>query len=96
VLFARGTARVDWSVAMSDIVPGSFVVHAKLPELGNGEVMSVGKGATRVRFASGERNFATDIVSQHLSVVIEGPRPQPVAKAAKASRKAPASRPAVK
>lgn len=70
---------------MSDIVPGSFVVHAKLAELGSGEVLSTEKGTLRLRFACGERSFLTEAVSPHLSVVAEGP-PPPTAKKKAAKR----------
>ena len=84
VAFATG------EVSMSaPIVPGSFVLHSKLPELGNGEVLSVEKGAMRVRFASGERAFDTEVASKHLVVTIEGPAPKPPSKA-KGKRKAAA------
>ena len=73
---------------MSQIIPGSFVVHAKLPELGRGEVLSAEKNTLRLRFACGERSFATSVVSEHLSVVVAGPTPPP-AKAAKRATKAP-------
>jgi hypothetical protein len=66
---------------MSNIVPGSYVVHAKLPELGSGEVMSVEKGTLRVRFSNSERAFDLAIVSPHLTVTVEGPAPRAPAKA---------------
>jgi hypothetical protein len=75
---------------MSQIVPGSFVVHAKLPELGRGEVLAADKGTLRLRFACGERSFLTALVSQHLSVVVPGPTPRAPVKASKRARKAPA------
>lgn len=65
---------------MSNIVPGSYVLHAKLPELGSGEVMSVDKGTLRVRFASSERSFVFDIVAPHLTVTVEGPAPRAASK----------------
>jgi Protein of unknown function (DUF3553) len=46
--------------------PGSYVSHAKLPELGSGEVVSSGKGTIRIRFAAGERNFLIEAVERHL------------------------------
>ncbi len=66
---------------MSNIVPGAFVVHAKLADLGSGEVLSADKGALKVRFASGERSFVTDMVAQYLTVTVEGPAPRATAKA---------------
>ncbi len=73
---------------MSTIVPGSFVVHAKLPDLGSGEVLSADKGSLKVRFASGERNFVTELVSQYLTVTIEGPAPRAATKAKRAKKAA--------
>lgn len=73
---------------MPQIVAGSIVVHAKLPELGRGEVLSEEKNTLRLRFACGERSFATAVVSQHLSVVEAAPTP---AKAAKRRAKASAA-----
>lgn len=81
---------------MSQIVPGSFVVHAKLPELGRGEVLSAEKDTLRLRFACGDRSFVTAVVEQHLSVVVAGPAPRPVAKAAKRTRKVAAAASALK
>src|SRR5688500_691734 len=36
---------------MSTLEPGSYVTHAKLPELGSGEVIVAEKGTIRIRFA---------------------------------------------
>lgn len=67
---------------------GEFVTHSKLSELGVGEVMSTEKGALRIRFAAGERNFVAALVQPFLSVTSERP-PAPVAKVkARAPRKA--------
>jgi hypothetical protein len=71
---------------MSQIVPGAFVVHAKLSELGSAEVLSDEKGTLRLRFACGERSFLTEFTSQHLSVVVAGPAPRPPAKSGKRAR----------
>jgi len=60
---------------MSNIVPGSYVLHAKLQELGSGEVLSVDRGTLRVRFASSERAFDLAAVTPHLTVTAEGPAP---------------------
>ncbi len=54
---------------------GSFVTHAKLPELGAGEVLSLDKGTLRIRFASGERAFAVDKAESHLALTQEAPAP---------------------
>lgn len=75
---------------MSPITRGSFVVHAKLPELGSGEVLWAEKGMLRLRFACGERSFLIALASEHLSVVVPVPPPRPPARADKRSRKAPA------
>jgi hypothetical protein len=69
--------------------PGSYVIHNKLPELGSGEILSVDKGATRVRFASGERNFLTSVVEQHLTVTLAAPVVEARTTARKSKRKAP-------
>ena len=74
---------------MSQIARGSFVVHAKLPELGRGEVLWAEKGTVRLRFACGERSFLIAFASEHLSVVVPVPAPRAPARAAKRSRKAP-------
>jgi hypothetical protein len=72
--------------------PGSFVTHAKLPDLGSGEVMSCDRGTIRIRFASGERAFLVEAALQHLQVTQEAPPPAPAAKrpAAKKATKAKA------
>lgn len=71
---------------MFSLRAGSYVVHAKLPELGSGEVVDCQKGCVRIRFASGERNFNVDFVSPHLSATDQAPI-VPAAKS-KAKRKA--------
>ena len=68
---------------MFHIETGSYVVHAKLPELGTGEIVGSEKGCVRIRFASGERNFNVDFVSPHLAVTLEAPA-KPAASTAKA------------
>jgi hypothetical protein len=76
---------------MSNIEAGSYVVHAKLPELGAGEVVFSEKGCVRIRFASGERNFNVDFVARHLTVTTEAPaKPVAATKAKKAKAKAKA------
>jgi hypothetical protein len=77
---------------VSQIVAGSFVVHAKLPELGRGEVLSSEKGTLRLRFESGERSFLAALVSQHLSVVVPGPAPRPPATRARKTSTKPAAK----
>ena len=58
---------------MFSIETGCYVVHAKLPELGSGEVLATDKGAVRIRFASGERSFSIDFAGPHLTVTAEAP-----------------------
>jgi hypothetical protein len=58
---------------MFSIETGSYVVHAKLPELGSGEVLAAEKGAVRIRFASGERSFSLEFAGPHLTVTAEAP-----------------------
>lgn len=78
---------------MFAIETGSFVVHAKLPDLGVGEVMAAEKGCLRIRFASGERNFNAGFVTPHLTVTTEAPkRISPKAKKAKAKASASATK----
>ena len=78
---------------MFHIEPGSYVVHAKLPELGTGEVIASEKGCVRIRFASGERNFNIEFVVPHLSVTAEAPaKPAPVI-AGRSLRSLPCRRP---
>jgi hypothetical protein len=73
---------------MSQISPGSFVIHAKLPELGSGEVLYADRATLRLRFASGERSFLTAVVAPHLSVIVAGPTPRaPAKRTRKASAK---------
>ena len=66
---------------------GSYVTHAKLPELGAGEILATDKGAVRIRFASGDRNFVWEMVHGHLSATDEAPAPAP--RPGKRTRKAP-------
>ncbi|HEX5657239.1 MAG TPA: hypothetical protein VFX59_08585 [Polyangiales bacterium] len=60
---------------MPNFEAGSFVVHAKLPDLGSGEILSNDKGTVRIRFASGERAFAIEKAEAHLAVTQEAPAP---------------------
>jgi hypothetical protein len=71
---------------MLNLVPGSFVLHAKLQELGSGEVVSVDKGTLRVRFSSSERTFDLATVTPHLTVTAEGPAPTPTATRARKTK----------
>lgn len=69
-----------------NIIPGSYVTHAKLPELGNGEVMSSQEGIVCIRFSTGNRNFKLNMVMRHLVVTTEAPA-LPPQKSAKRARK---------
>ena len=77
-----------------NLFPGTYVMHAKLPELGNGEIMYEQDGTLSIRFSSGHRAFKTDLVIRHLEVTSEAPAPAP--KKAKRARKVPATKPAAK
>jgi hypothetical protein len=74
-----------------NIIPGSYVTHAKMLELGSGEVLSAGDGAVCIRFASGNRSFKLDLVMRHLQVTTEAPAPAPQ-KGAKRARKTPVAK----
>lgn len=69
--------------------PGSFVTHAKMPDLGSGEVVSCDKGTIRIRFATGERAFLVSAALQHLQVTQEAPPPAPAKRAASKSKAKP-------
>lgn len=77
-----------------NLFPGSYVTHAKLPELGNGEILSAQDGNVSIRFASGNRAFNVDLVMKHLTVTLEAPVMPP--KPPKRVRKAPAAKAAAK
>ena len=66
---------------------GSYVTHAKLPDLGAGEILAADKGAVRIRFASGDRSFVWEMVQGHLTTTTEAPAPA-ATKPAKRARKA--------
>jgi hypothetical protein len=72
----------------------AHVTHAKLPELGVGEIVSSDGARVAIRFASGERNFIYSLVAQHLAVTTEAPPPS-VTKKAPRAKKAAAAKPAV-
>ena len=71
---------------MSSFEIGNYVTHSKLPELGAGEILAADKGAVRIRFASGDRNFIWELVAAHLNLTDEAPAPPP--SASKRGRKA--------
>jgi hypothetical protein len=60
-----------------NLIPGSYVTHNKLPELGSGEILSAHDGMVCIRFASGNRTFKHDLVVAHLKVTSEAPQPAP-------------------
>jgi hypothetical protein len=73
---------------MTEFQPGSYVTHAKLPDLGSGEVLESDKGVIRIRFGSGERQFMLALVAAHLTTTQEAPdRPAAKPAAARRSRK---------
>lgn len=53
--------------------PGSYVTHAKHPELGSGELVASESGRVVIRFASGERKFVWKLVSEHLTATEVAP-----------------------
>jgi hypothetical protein len=68
---------------VSNMTRGAYVSHAKLLDLGSGEIMSAEKGVLRIRFAAGERAFSAAAVAPHLTVSLEAPvflPPKPVRK----------------
>lgn len=75
------------------IIPlvGSCVTHAKMPELGSGEIVVFDGERVRIRFASGERSFVYTLVEKHLNVTSEAPAPRPSKpqRAPRAPKKAP-------
>jgi len=77
---------------------GCYVSHARLPELGTGEVLHSEKGTIRIRFASGDRSFLWAKAEPYLEVTQAAPPPAPKApkgaKAPKAVKPAKAAKPA--
>lgn len=73
------------------LIPGSYVTHAKMPELGSGEILSAHDGRVSIRFASGNRDFMVDLVLRHLTVTSEAPAPAPT-KASKRPKKVAATK----
>jgi hypothetical protein len=72
---------------MSALEIGAYVLHAKLPELGAGEILaSEREGAIRIRFASGERNFIWELVAAHLRMTDQVPAPPPSARRSRKPR----------
>jgi len=68
------------------LLPGAYVTHAKLADLGSGEILASEDGKVRIRFASGERAFLYERVVQHLTITSEAPQ-LPAAKPARSSKK---------
>ena len=83
---------------MKNLELGCYVSHARLPELGAGEVLHSEKGTIQIRFASGNRSFLWAKAEQHLEVTQAAPPPAPkaakTAKAAKAPKAPKAAKPA--
>jgi hypothetical protein len=78
---------------MSTFELGSYVTHAKMPELGAGEILAAEKGTIRIRFESGDRSFLWDLVAAHLTMTAEAPPPRSApAKRKRATKKAAVSK----
>jgi len=71
--------------------PGSYVTHAKLPELGSGELIASENGRVRIRFASGEKNFLWHLVASHLTETDVAPVKPTKSKASRPARKGAAA-----
>jgi len=69
------------------LTSGSCVTHAKLPDLGVGEVVSFDGDKISIRFASGPRMFMYALVAPHLAITSEPAPPAP--KSSKRTSKAP-------
>jgi hypothetical protein len=78
---------------LSNLLVGTYVTHAKMPELGSGEVTASDGERLAIRFASGEKNFVLRLVEKHLTVTAEAPAE---AKPSRTSRTPRASKPAKK
>lgn len=65
---------------------GSYVTHAKMPDLGSGEVVSSDGERVAIRFASGERRFVFALVEPHLIVTTEAPVAAKPSRAPRAAR----------
>ena len=72
---------------MTQLMPGSYVTHSKLPELGSGEVLSLQNDKVLIRFASGERSFQIVIAGRFFSSSTEAPAaPAKKSRATKATK----------
>jgi hypothetical protein len=81
---------------VSTLQVGSYVTHAKLPDLGSGEILAMEKGAIRIRFVSGERSFDGGLAAAFLETTLEipiFPKKRTSKRASKAAPKRPAARP---
>jgi hypothetical protein len=56
---------------------GSYVTHAKMPDLGSGEILAAEKGRVCIRFGSGDRHFVWELVQPHLTVTAAAPERPP-------------------
>ena len=65
---------------------GIYVTHAKLPELGSGEIVASDGNRFSIRFASGERSFVCTLTEKHLTVTDEPPAPSKPSRAPSKSR----------
>jgi hypothetical protein len=63
---------------------GAYVKHAKLPDLGSGEIISSDGLCFVIRFASCEKSFVHALAEKHLTVTSEAPVPVKPARASKA------------
>jgi hypothetical protein len=63
---------------------GSYVTHAKMSELGSGEIVGISGPKISIRFGSGERDFVLELVEKHLQVTSEAPVAPPTKKSHKA------------
>lgn len=65
---------------------GTYVTHAKMPELGSGEIVASDGTRFSIRFASGERSFVCALTEKHLTVTTEAPAPTKASRASAKSR----------
>ena len=61
---------------------GSCVTHARMLELGSGEVVAFDGVRLKLHFASGDRSFVFRLAEKHLQLIPEAPTPvvSPVSK----------------
>ncbi|HTU61594.1 MAG TPA: hypothetical protein VMF89_24230 [Polyangiales bacterium] len=65
---------------------GTYVTHAKLPDLGSGEIIASDGNRFSIRFASGERSFVCALTEKHLTVTTEAPAASKPSRAPSKSR----------